>query len=363
MVKFESLEKKIASFTEQAIMERVFSGCSIAIAQGPKSLHKNFGTLSWNDSEPVSAETFFDLASLTKPLATSLAIFALMEQKKIGLDDRLGQLLEMSVPADKERIRLFHLLNHCSGLAAHRHFYTFLEKIPFAERRREILRLILESPLEFCPGEQVLYSDLGFILLGLIVEKKAGMSLEEAVRTYVYQPLEMTDKLVFTPRDKGIENFAATQQCPWRQRLLKGEVDDQNTWIVGGVSGQAGLFGRGRDVLQMVRNLIEITSGEKKHPYLSKDLLRRAMSRQGEIKTGSWGLGFDTPSESGSSAGQFISKRSCGHLGFTGTSFWHDFDRDISVVLLTNRIHPTVDNDKIKVFRPLFHDLVFQTLA
>ncbi len=363
MGKFETLENIISPCIHQAIEEQVFSGCCLALAQGNKSLVKNFGVISWGAAEPVTDETFFDLASLTKPLATSLVVFSLIAQKKIQLADQLGQLLDRQVPADKEEITLFQLLNHCSGLAGHRHFYKILERIPAQERKEEILRLILTDELEAPPGQKDIYSDLGFILLGLIVERKSGMTLEHAVTRYVYQPLALAGKLLFNPKQKGIENFAATEECPWRGRVLMGEVDDQNTWVLGGVSGQAGLFGRGRDVLDMVLNLAEIASGAKKHPYLDKDLLTQAMRRQGEIKASSWGLGFDTPSETGSSAGQFISKRSCGHLGFTGTSFWHDFERDITVVLLTNRIHPSATNDKIKTFRPQVHDLVFQTLA
>ncbi len=362
MATFESLEHKIAPLIHGAMEKRVFSGCCLAIAQGTKSLLKNFGTVGWDDKQPIGDGTFFALASLTKPLATSLAVFALIGKKKIDLADGLAQLLEMEVAVDKGGITLFQLLNHCSGLAGHRHFYKILEKIPLTARKAEILRLILAEPLASSPGTRDIYSDLGFILLGLIVEKKAGMALDDAVQRYVYEPLGLADKLLFNPRARGVENFAATEECPWRQRLLRGEVDDQNTWVIGGVSGQAGLFGRGRDVLDMVLNLMEIACGAKKHPYLGKDLLTKAMGRQHEIKSSSWGLGFDTPSGAGSSAGQFISRRSCGHLGFTGTSFWHDFDKDITVVLLTNRIHPSADNDRIKTFRPQLHDLVFETL-
>lgn len=363
MATLASLDEKLSKLVHEAIADRVFSGCCIAIGQGKESFLENFGTVGWDNKEVVSADTFFDLASLTKPLATSLAVLSLIDQRKIGLGDDLPHLLLQDVPPDKAKITLFQLLNHCSGLAAHRHFYKKVEKIPKQQRKEEIIRLILDETLEAIPGKKDIYSDLGFILLGLIVERQTGLPLEDAVQRYVYQPLNMADKLLYNPLKKGITDFAASEECPWRQRLLKGEVDDQNTWVIGGVSGQAGLFGRGRDVLNMVRNLTEIASGAKKHPYLNQDLLLKAMSRQNEIKGSNWGLGFDTPAERGSSAGKFISRRSCGHLGFTGTSFWHDFEKDITVVLLTNRIHPSVQNDKIKTFRPLFHDLVFQTLA
>ncbi len=363
MASFDNLDLKVSACISQALLERIFSGCSLAVAQGENVLVKNYGTLSWNDSEQVKEDTFFDLASLTKPLATSLAVFALLSQKKISLDDRLGHLLQQEVPKDKEQITLFHLLNHCSGLAAHRHFYKIIEKIPKQQRKEELLRLVLSDPLESSPGKKDIYSDLGFILLGLIIEKQSGLSFEEAVIHYVYEPLNMADKLIFNPLEKGVRHCVATEHCPWRQRVLQGEVDDQNTWIIGGASGQAGLFGRGEDVLNIVRNLTEIASGAKTHPFIDQDLVKKAMSRQGKIKGSSWGLGFDTPSETGSSAGQFISPKSCGHLGFTGTSFWHDFERDITVVLLTNRIHPSVENEKIKAFRPQFHNLVFKTLS
>ncbi|MDA3785749.1 MAG: serine hydrolase [Deltaproteobacteria bacterium] len=363
MNRFATVEEEISVLMERAREERVFSGCSLAIAQGSEELVENFGTRRWDQKQPIGDNTLFDLASLTKPLATSLAIFALLGQGKIGLNTALAPLLRQEVPEDKRPITLFQLHNQCSGLAGHRPFYKKLETMDPGRRKEEILRLILSEPLACEPGSRDIYSDLGFILLGLIVERQSGMALDAAVAHYIYEPLQMADCLVFNPLARGLTDFAATQHCPWRGRLLQGEVDDQNTWITGGVSGQAGLFGRGGDVLAMVRKLVEIASGAKKHPYLGQDLLKKAMSRQPQIKGSSWGLGFDTPAEVNSSAGRFISQRSCGHLGFTGTSFWHDFDRDITVVLLTNRVHPSVDNDKIKAFRPRFHDLIFQSLV
>jgi CubicO group peptidase (beta-lactamase class C family) len=345
-----------------AIQEQVFSGCSVAISRGADSFLFNRGTLGYQDHRAVGEETLFDLASLTKPLATTLAVLALITAGKLGLDDTLPQALACPVPADKEKITLFQLLNHCAGLAAHRPFYLQLAEITGQQRPSELLRLVLHEPLAYPVGSQALYSDLGFILLGLVVEASSGLSLDEAVARHVYEPLGLAGRLLFRPHLLGRDDVAATEHCPWRGRLLQGEVDDQNTWVIGGVSGQAGLFGSGRDVLDLVNKLTKIAAGGLKHPFLARDLLARAMRRQGLIKASNWGLGFDTPAETGSSAGHFISRRSCGHLGFTGTSFWHDFDHQISVVLLTNRVHPTVENNQIKAFRPLFHNLVFETL-
>lgn len=359
---FDRLTAALNPVISTAIREQVFSGCSVAISRGADTLLLNKGTLGHQDLRPVGEDTLFDLASLTKPLATTLAVLALITAGKMGLDDTLPQALGCPVPADKEKITLFQLLNHCAGLAAHRPFYLPLADIAAPRRKEELLRLVLHEPL-VCPvGSQALYSDLGFILLGLVVEAKSGLLLDEAVARTVYEPLGLAARLFFRPQQQGRDDVVATEQCPWRGRLLQGEVDDQNTWVLGGVSGQAGLFGSGRDVMALVKKLTEIAAGRQRHPFLARDLLARAMRRQGVIKASSWGLGFDTPADSGSSAGQRISRRSCGHLGFTGTSFWHDFDQQISVVLLTNRIHPSVENNQIKAFRPLFHDLVFETL-
>ncbi|PLX50740.1 MAG: serine hydrolase [Desulfobulbaceae bacterium] len=357
------LHENIRILLERAMAEGVFPGCAVAIGQGADSLFENAGVGNRQDGRPVTADTFFDLASLSKALATTLVILALIKEEKIRLNDYLADLVDQRLTDDKRAITLFHLLNHCAGLAAHRSFYTILEELEPQERPAEMLRLVLSEPLVARPGSRDIYSDLGFIILGSLIERCSGLTLEEAVRHYVLAPLGLADRLLYNPRRRGIKDIAAGQLCPWRQRVLVGEVDDQNTWIMGGVSGQAGLFGRATDVFYMVRQLSKIAAGEEKHPYLDADLLRSAMTRQGLVSASSWGLGFDTPSAGASSAGRFISPHSFGHLGFTGTSFWHDFDRDITVVLLTNRIHPSVENNKIKAFRPAFHDLVFQSLA
>ncbi len=156
------------------------------------------------------------------------------------------------------------------------------------------------------------------------------------------------------------EIYAATENCPWRKKVLRGEVHDENTFAVGGVSGQAGLFGSAAEIFQLLRALKRAYDHpEIPHPFDGR-LIRLFWERQKQPAGTTRALGFDTPSEIGSSAGRFFSPKSVGHLGFTGTSFWLDLERDLTVILLTNRIHPTRTNEKIKAFRPKLHDLVFQ---
>ena len=169
---------------------------------------------------------------------------------------------------------------------------------------------------------------------------------------------------MFRPVDKyetrEKKEILATQYCPWRQRLLQGEVDDEHCWLMNGVAGHAGLFGSIQGVLDMSAHILNQWQGRGEHPSYSSTLLQTALVRQHSDQT--WCLGFDTPSQPGSSGGKYIFEKSVGHLGFTGTSFWLDPVKDMAVVLLTNRVHPKRDNEKIKQFRPLLYDTVYQTM-
>ena len=153
------------------------------------------------------------------------------------------------------------------------------------------------------------------------------------------------------------ELFAPTENCAWRGRILCAEVHDDNAYVMGGVAGHAGLFGDIHSVLRLSTFILDMWLGDAVHPNINNEDLRRCMERQ-NIGASTWGLGFDTPSEKGSSGGRFLSAVSAGHLGFTGTSFWIDKEKQLVMVLLTNRVHPRRDNEGIKDFRPLFHDTV-----
>ncbi|MBU4260531.1 MAG: beta-lactamase family protein [Proteobacteria bacterium] len=360
---YENLDPLI----NDAIMGKLFPGAAVGVSINCGPQKKSFSAV-WGHSslfprqKILRKENLFDLASLTKPFATTLALICLVQEKKIELDEPLPSLLQRNVPPDKKNITLRHLLNHCSGLADHHPFYQQLVAVDEQERKNTLLNLILADELIWPVGSKALYSDLGFILLGMIVEIQSGLPLDIFVREKVMTPLGLADTMVFNPRQKDKKDFAATENCPWRGKVLTGEVHDDNTYAVGGVSGQAGLFGAIDSVLFLASFLLEVWQDQAAHPHFSGELLKEFFKRQDMVKGSTWALGFDTPSPIGSSAGSFISKDSVGHLGFTGTSFWIDPQRQLVMVLLTNRVHPSRENNLIRLFRPVFHDRVIESL-
>jgi CubicO group peptidase (beta-lactamase class C family) len=361
------LYKKLDPLIQDAISRKVFPGAAVGVSLncGPQ---KKYFSAVWGSAslfprqKKMSRETLFDLASLTKPFATTLALLCLVQEKKIQLDEPLSSLLQRDIVPDKRNITLRHLLNHCSGLAAHHPFYQQIVHVDEKKRKKTLLDLILTDKLCWPAGSRALYSDLGFILLGMIIEIQSGLPLDLFVMEKVMAPLGLADRLVFNPRQKNKNNFAATEDCPWRMKVLAGEVSDDNTWAVGGVSGQAGLFGAVDSVLLLSSFLLEAWQDQASHPHFANALLKEFFKRQDMVRESTWALGFDTPSPTGSSAGSSISKGSVGHLGFTGTSFWIDPQRQLVMVLLTNRVHPSRENNLIREFRPLFHERVIASL-
>jgi CubicO group peptidase (beta-lactamase class C family) len=313
---------------------------------------------------PMTVDTVFDLASLTKPLATTLAVLILVSGGGLRLDASLTELLRSpSFPPDKAGITLRQLLSHSAGFPAWKPYYLELEGLRQTERKRRVRELLLEEPLDYPPGEQSLYSDLGFLLIQWIVEEKAATDLHHFTRKHLYEPLGCPG-LSYRPLEKGppgdIRAFAATEHCPWRGRVLSGEVDDENAYALGGVAGHAGLFGTATDVGCVLDAIIRTHAGISVGLPWSAEALDEFLRRAYPDPANTWALGFDTPAAVGSSAGRHFSRETVGHLGFTGTSFWMDLRRKLTVILLTNRIHPTRANEKIKEFRPALHDAVME---
>lgn len=359
-------EEIITDLLCQGHADEIFPGAAAAVAYGlgnQRRCHLAFCGKRTLLPQPVALthETIFDLASLTKPLATVLSIISLIEAGNLCLETRIAEFFGHIIPDDKKNITLFHLLTHSSGLPAHRPYFELLRTLPAAERRATLHTLILNEPLVFVPGQLSLYSDLGFLLLGSVVEQISGLPLNCYVEERLYPLLGMKQNLFFrsgtaTP-PTDTEKFAATELCPWRGRLLCGEVHDDNAWVLDGVAGHAGLFGTVAAVLELCSRLLDIWKGIETSPAFSQPLLAEFFTRQTRIPDSTWALGFDTPSAINSSAGTLFSPFSVGHLGFTGTSIWIDPEKNVIAVLLSNRVHPTRDNIKIRKFRPIFHDV------
>jgi CubicO group peptidase (beta-lactamase class C family) len=214
----------------------------------------------------------------------------------------------------------------------------------------------------FEPGDKTLYSDLGFMLLEWVIEEVSGSRLDRFVGQAVYEPLGIRDLFyIDLHREKQYEGeFAATQLCPWRGRLLTGQVDDDNAWAMGGISGHAGLFGTALAVGILLNRLLMTGGGDRYTDFFQPRIISRFLQRQ---SSDGRALGFDVPTRPGSSSGRFFTDNSVGHLGFTGTSFWADLERSLVVILLTNRVHPFRFAGGIETFRPVLHDTVVQELG
>lgn len=360
------MKENLKKFLIQGIEQGVFPGCALLVAHnGRMEVLEWAGSLAgMPGAEAVTRETIFDLASLTKPLATGLAMMKLVNDDQLQLDRPLTALLSKPVPHDKINITPRLLLCHSAGLKDYQTFYFELEKIEPKNRKVFLRDLLIRNPLAYEPGKGALYSDLGFMLLEWIIEEKAGMDAPEFLERYFYGPLGL--KRTFLKENAlslryPLNQFAATENCPWRKRIIQGETHDENAHALGGYSGHAGLFGTAEEVYTIVNLLREHYYG-KRNDYLNPETVRTFFTKQKIVKESTWALGWDSPSPQNSSAGQYFSENSVGHLGFTGTSVWMDLAKDVIVILLTNRVHPTRHNEKIKQFRPLIHNAIMEEL-
>lgn len=355
---------RIHALLSKGVLEKVYPGAVLLVARGgePVFFHQVGRRSLIPHIAPMEKDTIFDLASLTKPLATALAIMKVVDQGRIELDQPIAGLLHRGVPKDKSNLTPRMLLSHCAGFPDWRPFYIELDHIEPGKRKNLLREQLLNIPLAYQPGGKTLYSDLGFILLEWICEESTGVPLHLFLDHYFFSPLFLKKTFLYnraSPVKFGRDQFAATEQCPWRKSILQGSVHDENAWSLGGYSGHAGLFGPAWEVYILVNLLRSIFRGYRQN-YLRPETVRTFFARQDIVDGSTWALGWDTPSPQNSSAGKHFSEKSVGHLGFTGTSIWMDLEKDVIVIFLTNRVHPTRSNEKIRVFRPVLHDLVME---
>jgi len=366
----------IQTALEQAVTDGVFPGAVLAVRHGCGQIHLfTAGLVSTLDAaRVVQPSTVYDLASLTKPLSTVTALVLLIQAGQCQLHDRVESILPELAGTSIGSAAIRHLLTHSSGLPGWRGYYERLSptaSIPATESQRHhsraaLERLIRDEAMIYERGARSLYSDLGFMLLGLIVERRSGIPLQEFFRDRIAS-LAGTPQLGFVPTEWAADFFeharrrggevAPTERDTWRGRLLCGEVHDENAAALGGVAGHAGLFGTAESVLAVTGMWLE--SYHRRSSVLDAGLVKSFTCRETDVPGSSWALGWDTPSPP-SSAGRFFPDVAFGHLGYTGTSVWIDPLHELEIVILSNRVHPTRKNERIKAFRPLIHELVYR---
>ena len=333
---------------DQAITERAFPAAVIEVGTAGQILWRQaFGTLTFDiDAAPASDDTIFDLASLTKVVATTPIVMQQVERGVLALEDPVSGHIAEWRSDDRADVTLRDLLAHCSGLPVWRPFFRELKG------RHAYEAAIAAEPLDYAPRTQSVYSDLDFILLGFIVDGRVPLAERFAL---MLSQMEIVEEVQFAPPPLWRARIAPTEQDPWRGRLLVGEVHDENAAALGGIAGHAGLFGTAAAVGSYARHLLQVLDGRA--GVFRRATLEEFVTKRADIPGSSRALGWDTMLPT-SSCGTLMSGRAFGHTGFTGTSLWIDPEKDVYVTLLTNRVHPTRANEAIKHVRPAVHDAV-----
>ena len=352
--------QRVESMMQQGVASGVFPGAVLLVAcQGKVVHHQAYGFADLFSRRKMTLETVFDLSSLTKPLATTLAVMRLVRENRLDLASPLAVLCPELQDSDKSGITSAQLLSHCAGLPAWQPYFMQLRHFPLARRTPILRQWLLKEALAYAPGRAICYSDIGFLLLQWGIEMLAGVALGRYVSQAIYRALGIKEVFAQGLADATPARFAATELCPWRKRLLLGEVHDDNAFVLGGLSAHAGLFGTARGVFELLNILLQAEHDQQGRAFLDSKLVRAFFTRQ---PGSTWALGFDTPACANSSAGVHFSPDTIGHLGFTGASFWADRQQEIIVVLLTNRVHPSRFNTSMRAFRPALHDMIMETV-
>lgn len=378
MERLRSLSPEIDACLEAAVSSGgVTPGAVLLVSVGGEILHhRAYGHAQrLPDPRPLTLDTLFDVASLTKVMAATAATMVLIEAGKLSLEEQVCQYLPDFRGEGREKVTVSDLLIHGSGMGAWRGFYKEILDGQAAggpnpgtpEARAKVFAEVRQSPLTQRRGSAAVYSDLGFLLLTQLLETVSGDRLDHFCDKHLFSHLGLKDTF-FLPLDAEVPRngrpeaaFAATEFSHWLGRYLVGEVHDDNCHVMGGVSGHAGLFSTATDIHTFACTLLKAFQGQRGliySPEIVREFWRRRVFSNGSMRA----YGWDVPTPGQSSSGKHFSELSFGHLGFTGTSIWIDAAREVVVILLTNRVHPTRDNEKIKTLRPVIHDLVMEKL-
>ena len=359
----EQQERQFArafAIIRQAIVERAFPGAALAVTyRGALVASQGFGRFTYDEKAPaVQSDTVFDLASLTKVVATTAVAMLLYEGGELLLDEPVAQTMPEFVALapkhqqpKREAVTIRMLLAHSSGLPAYEKLFEF------ATTRQELIEAALTTRLTAAPGTRARYSDIGFILLGEILARKAGLALDQFAAREIFTPLVMKQTRFKPPAQWRIKIPPTEDDREFRQRVIQGEVNDENAYVMGGVASHAGLFAPATDVARFAECMLRGGA-----PLFRKGTVKLFTHYQPSPPGTTRALGWDTPSRPHSSSGRLFSLASFGHLGFTGTSLWIDPGRKLSVTLLTNRTWPDRAPQRIRQVRPQLHDAIVEAL-
>jgi CubicO group peptidase (beta-lactamase class C family) len=344
---------------DQAVSDHAFPGGVLAVGYNDELIVHEFGRQTYDAKSPaVNVDTIYDAASLTKPVVTATLVAMQVEAGRIGLDLPVARYIpewnDGPNPEWRKTVTVRNLLTHSSGLPAHKDYFLSLHS------KREYIAAICREPLEYAPGTKTIYSDLGFILLGEILERSTGKRVDQLAHQEIFAPLDM-GSTSFNPPKSLLSRIAPTENdSAFRKQLVQGAVHDENAFAMGGAAGHAGMFTTAGDLAAFCQMLLN--GGIYGHHRLMNRATISQFTTPQDVAGSAYTLGWMVPTPN-SSSGHSFSAHSFGHLGFTGTSIWIDPDRRLFVILLTNRVYPTRDNDKIAAVRPAVHDAVMESLG
>ncbi len=347
--------RPLEAVMEKAVSDTVFPGASLAVLyKGEVVFHKAFGRMTYShQSRAAETTTIYDLASLTKAVATTSIAMQLVERDSLSLRAAVSSYLPGFAKNGKERVTIEQLMRHTSGLRAH----TFFAKS--CTTPEELFQAIEADTLLTVPGTTTLYSDLNFMLLGKIIENITGHTLAANFHQRFAAPLGMSATMFTPPPSLAWRVAPVEKDTLWPFKVPRPLVNDQNAALLGGVAGHAGLFSTTSDLLCFIQMIMQ--GGSLNHlDYFRPTTLRKFLSRTEYPRA----IGWDLRSLDGhSSAGELFSSSAYGHLGYTGTSIWVDPEKELAVIMLSNRVYPSSENIKIRKFRPLLHNSIVQCLG
>lgn len=348
----------IQTLLDDAIETRIFSGYQLYAERRGETLALHGGMLSyWGDPMPVTAKSRFDIGSVTKAVATASLLGLLLQDKTLTLDDPVEKFLPELAGTPLGGRTVGALASHSSGLIGWYAIYDETDRaglLPWLRKRMP--DLVVRGP-----GEKAEYSDVGFIVLGLVLERAARAPIAELFQKRVVSPLGASETeygpLLLPGEKKAGLEIVATEYCLIRKRVLQGEIFDENCHFLGGKTGHAGLFATARGIAPICREWLLAARGKSK--WLSGEIAGLLTRPSGRAPGSTWGYGWDTPSKTGSTAGDRFSRKSFGHLGYPGCSVWIDPENETFAVFFTNRIHPSRYDERIRQVRPALHDAVY----